>query len=86
MTETVIVRGRDLDIEHQQAEPNEPLRRRPAPYVPEPGDVDLAVTIKNAALENPHWTAEANDYADRHPELRRVDIARTYRHHRIETP
>ncbi len=86
-TETVIIRGRDLDVERQTGDENEPLRRRPPAYTAAESDgVDLAETIRQAGLDNPYWTAEANDWADAHPDIKPNAAARKWRKHRIETP
>lgn len=84
MTERVIIRGRDLDVEHQAD--RDPKRRRPAEYVPPPptDGPDLLETISKAAHTNPYWSVEASDWADAHPEVRPKDAAKRWRKHRIE--
>ncbi len=84
MTDTVIITGRDIEVDHQAHGQPDPKRRRPVAYNPPESTVDLGDTIVAAGHCNPHWSDEANDYADAHPELRPKDLAYKFRHYRIE--
>lgn len=85
MAETVIITGRDIEVDHQTEGQPDPKRRRPDVYNPPTTDVDVLALFSMAAHTNPYWSDEANDYADTHPNERPVDIARRFQLHRIET-
>lgn len=86
MSESVIITGRDLHVDHQAEQPN-PKRRRPPEYIPPaPAGTDLVAALRMACHHNPYWSAEANDYADAHSDERPVDLARRFADHRIEIP
>lgn len=80
MTETVIITGQNLDVDHQAETKPNPKRKRPPEYTPPPAGRDIAELVGT----NPFWSAEANDYADTHPQERPKDLAHKLRHHRIE--
>lgn len=84
-TETVIITGSNLNVDHQaDAVPNEPLRRRPPEYVPTVATgVDLLELISLSAHTNPYWTPEANAAADGSNEQPKR-LAKRWRKHRIE--
>lgn len=85
MAESVIVTGSGLTVE-QTGQRDEVKRKRPPEYVPKaPADgVDLLALNRSLEIDNPYWSAEANDWADAHPEVRPKDAAKRWRKHRIE--
>lgn len=84
-TETVIITGRDIEVDHRADDTPDPKRRRP-PTLPPP-TVETGDTLRLAQLANPYWSDEANDYADLNPDgLRPKQLAHQWRKHRIETP
>lgn len=87
MTETVIITGRDLGVEHQADDDRpaagQPIRPRPAPYTP-PADTGQNLKLF-IGQPNLYWADEANEWAEAHPEVRPKDAARKWRKHRIET-
>ncbi len=88
MAESVIVTGQGLTVEQTGPEPTvNPKRKRPAEYVAPPApDVDLLQFYERMAIDNPYWSAEANDWADAHPEVRPKDAARKWIRHHIINP
>lgn len=84
MTESVIIHGRDLTVEHNDAPAaGEPIRRRPGP-VPSTVTAPSKVNTHTIGLTNPFWSDEANRAAENRPEgVTLRDVARQYKNHRI---
>ncbi len=85
MAESVIVTGSGLTVE-QTGQRDEVKRKRPPEYVAKaPTDgVDLLALNRQLGDHNPHWSTDANDWADAHPEVRPKDAAKRWKRHRIE--
>ena len=83
MTETVIITGEQLTIDHTKPDAKpDPKRRRPPAYNPPEATANIQETI---AQGNPFWSAEANQAAESNVEgLSPLKLARKWKHYRIE--
>ena len=85
MTESVIITGSDLAVEHKPAA-GQSRRQRPE-LLPIPDGPTRGMTPQQAMSANPFWSVEANEAAESNPDrLRPKDLAKIWRKHRIEKP
>lgn len=67
MTERITIEGSDLTVTHDQAK-SDPKRIRPPRFDPSPVPAEFRTVQQVIENGNPHWSDEANDWADAHPE------------------
>lgn len=84
MTESVIITGRDLAIEHNgdEAQPD-PKRKRPDRFASSVVPADFRTMQQIVDAGNPSWSDEANDAADA-SDLSPKRLARLWAGHQIE--